>query len=53
MRRFVYAFSLMNWQGKTPADMGLPWDEVDPRYDRAIFEVKAGYERGRAEEMKN
>jgi len=36
---------LENWH-KTPTDLGLDWDDVDPWWAEAMLEIEAGYAAG-------
>lgn len=45
------AFCWLEWCEKTPADLGLTWDEVDPWYHDAMLSIKAGYSRAMQDDM--
>lgn len=45
------AFCWMEWAGKTPRDLGLSWDEVDPWYHDAMLLIKGGFARGQKKKL--
>lgn len=49
----MIAFVWMEWKGKTPMELGLDIDDLDPWYHDAMLMIRAGFHKEQQSQLKS